>query len=217
MSEFTLDIEREARLGFDEAIYCAGKSVAQIEAILAQAPAHRERFLLTRLAPEKFSAMTKSPAHLLDYDAASQTGFFGVPKPIESLARVALLTAGTSDIPVSREVLRTLNYYGFAATEFNDIGVAGLWRLTEKLEAIRRHPLTIVVAGMDAALVSVMGGLTRGVVIAVPTSVGYGAARNGETALHSALASCAPGVLVVNIDNGFGAACAAMRVLNIGR
>ncbi len=217
MSEFTLDIEREARLGFDEAIYCAGKSVAQIQSILAQAPTHRDRFFLTRLSLEKFAAFDKVLASRIDYDAVSQTGIFGAPKLVVSASNVALLTAGTSDIPVSREVLRTLNYYGFAATEFNDIGVAGLWRLTEKLEAIRSHAVTIVVAGMDAALVSVMGGLTRSVVIAVPTSVGYGAARGGETALSSVLASCAPGVVVVNIDNGFGAACAAIRIANIKR
>lgn len=214
MSEFNLDHEREARLGFDEAIFCAGKHAAQIEAILGQAPQHRDRFLLTRLSPEKWAALAAAMRQRIDYDPISQTGIFGASKPIEHPARIALLTAGTSDIPVSREVLRTLNYYGVAATEFNDIGVAGLWRLTEKLDAIRRHAVTIVVAGMDGALVSVMGGLTRAVVIAVPTSVGYGVARGGETALHAALVSCAPGVLVVNIDNGFGAACAALRILN---
>lgn len=214
MSEFNLDHEREARLGFDEAIFCAGKHVAQIEAILGQAPQHRDRFLLTRLSPEKWAALAAAKRQHIDYDPISQTGIFGASKPIEHPARIALLTAGTSDIPVSREVLRTLNYYGVAATEFNDIGVAGLWRLTEKLDAIRRHSVTIVVAGMDGALVSVMGGLTRAVVIAVPTSVGYGVARGGETALHAALVSCAPGVLVVNIDNGFGAACAALRILS---
>ena len=214
MSEFNLDHEREARLGFDEAIFCAGKHVAQIEAILGQAPQHRDRFLLTRLSPEKWAALAAAVRQGIDYNPISLTGIFGASKPIEHPARIALLTAGTSDVPISREVLRTLNYYGVAATEFNDIGVAGLWRLTEKLDAIRRHAVTIVVAGMDAALVSVMGGLTRAVVIAVPTSVGYGVARGGETALHAALVSCAPGVVVVNIDNGFGAACAALRILN---
>ena len=217
MTEFTLDFEREERLGFDEAIFCAGKQVAQIEAILGQAPQHRERFLLTRLSQKQFSELSTAIRPLIDYDPTSQTAIFGAAKAIDGAARVAVLTAGTSDISVAREALRTLNYYGVAATEFNDIGVAGLWRLTEKLEAIRQHAVTIVVAGMDAALVSVMGGLTRGVVIAVPTSVGYGIARNGESALHSALASCAPGVTVVNIDNGFGAACAALRILNITR
>jgi pyridinium-3,5-biscarboxylic acid mononucleotide synthase len=213
MNEFTLDFEREQRLGFDEAIYCAGKHAGQIEAILQQAPQHRDRFLLTRLAPEKLDALSAAARQHIDYDWLSQTAIFGAAKPIEHASRVAILTAGTSDLPVAREALRTLNYYGIAATEFNDIGVAGLWRLTEKLEAIRSLDVVIVVAGMDAALVSVMGGLTRGVVIAVPTSVGYGAARGGETALHAALVSCAPGVVVVNIDNGFGAACAALRVL----
>lgn len=217
MSEFTLDFEREKRLGFDEAIFCAGKSVAQIDAILGQAPQQRNRFLLTRLAQEKFDALSTANRQRIDYDPISQTAIFGESKPASGQSRVAVLTAGTSDIPVSREVLRTLNYYSIAASEFNDIGVAGLWRLTEKLEAIREHAVTIVVAGMDAALVSVMGGLTRSAVIAVPTSVGYGIARQGETALHSALASCAPGVTVVNIDNGFGAACAALRILNISR
>ncbi len=217
MTEFTLDLDREKRLGFDEAIFCAGKNVAQIDAILGQAPQHRNRFLLTRLAQEKFDALAEAHRQRIDYDPISQTGVYGESKPLSGAVRVAVLTAGTSDVPVSREVLRTLNYYAIAATEFNDIGVAGLWRLTEKLEAIRAHAVIIVVAGMDAALVSVTGGLTRSAVIAVPTSVGYGIARNGETALHSALASCAPGVTVVNIDNGFGAACAAMRILNISR
>lgn len=217
MTEFTLDLDREKRLGFDEAIFCAGKNFAQIDGILGQAPQHRNRFLLTRLAQEKFDALAAAHRQRIDYDPISQTGVFGESKPVSGPARVAVLTAGTSDVPVSREVLRTLNYYAIAATEFNDIGVAGLWRLTEKLEAIRAHAVIIVVAGMDAALVSVMGGLTRSAVIAVPTSVGYGIARNGETALHSALASCAPGVTVVNIDNGFGAACAALRILNISR
>jgi pyridinium-3,5-biscarboxylic acid mononucleotide synthase len=217
VNEFTLDFEREKRLGFDEAIFCAGKNAAQIDAILGQAPQHRNRFLLTRLEQEKFDALSTANRKRIDYDPISRTGVFGESKPVSGQSRVAVLTAGTSDIPVSREVLRTLNYYAVAATEFNDIGVAGLWRLTEKLEVIREHAVTIVVAGMDAALVSVMGGLTRSVVIAVPTSVGYGIARQGETALHSALASCAPGVTVVNIDNGFGAACAALRILNISR
>lgn len=215
MNEITLDLQREARLGFDEAIFCDGKNPAQIAAILVQAPQHGGRFLLTRLSPEKFDAISRQFGDQIDYDPVSGTGIFGAAKPLIKESRVALLTAGTSDVPVAREALRTLNYYGVAATTFNDIGVAGLWRLTEKLDAIREHPVIIVVAGMDAALVSVMGGLTPGVVIAVPTSVGYGAARAGETALHASLASCAPGMLVVNIDNGFGAACAALRILNI--
>ena len=213
MTDFNLDFEREQRLGFDEAIYCASKSSAQIESILSHAAKNDGRFLLTRLAADKFMNLSAEVRAQMDYDPVSQTGIYGAAKVSQSLAQVAILTAGTSDIGVAREAMRTLNYYGEAGQEFNDIGVAGLWRLTQKLEAIRGYPVAIVVAGMDAALVSVAGGLLAGVVIAVPTSVGYGVATGGQTALHSALASCAPGVLVVNIDNGYGAACAALRIL----
>jgi pyridinium-3,5-biscarboxylic acid mononucleotide synthase len=213
MTEFNLDFQRESRLGFDEAIFCAGKTPVQIAGILGEASRHDGRFLLTRLVSEKLLALSADLRGRIDYDPVSQTAIYGAAKPIQNTAQVAILTAGTSDMGVAREALRTLNYYGEAAQEFNDIGVAGLWRLTQKLDAIRSFPITIVVAGMDAALVSVAGGLLAGVIIAVPTSVGYGVATGGATALNSALASCAPGVTVVNIDNGYGAACAALRVL----
>ena len=114
---------------------------------------------------------------------------------------------------LAREAARTLAYYGETATEFADIGVAGLWRLEDRLTEIRAYPIAIVVAGMDGAIASVLGGLYGGAMIVVPTSTGYGAARGGETALAAALASCAPGLTVVNIDNGYGAACAALRML----
>ena len=106
-------------------------------------------------------------------------------------------------------------FSGEAAAGIHDVGVAGLWRLMERLPEIQRHRVVIAVAGMDAALVSVLGGLVAGVIIGVPTSTGYGAAAGGRTALGAALASCAPGVAVVNIDNGYGAACAALRVLGL--
>jgi NCAIR mutase (PurE)-related protein len=123
------------------------------------------------------------------------------------------VTAGTSDVPVAREAVRTLRFEGFAAEEIVDVGVAGLWRLLRRVEDLQRFPVVIVAAGMDAALPSVVGGLVGGLVIAVPTSVGYGVAAGGQTALNAILASCAPGIVTVNIDNGYGAACAAMRAL----
>ena len=126
------------------------------------------------------------------------------------------MCAGTSDLPVSREAARTLEYYGERVSEINDVGVAGLHRLINRIGEIRAHHIVIAVAGMDAAMVSVLGGLVRAPIIAVPTSVGYGAAHGGETALAASLVSCAAGVVVVNIDNGFGAACAALRILNTG-
>ncbi len=132
-------------------------------------------------------------------------------------SRIAVVTAGTSDLGVSREAVRTLAAYGEAATEWADIGVAGLWRLLERLDDLKRFAVVIVVAGMDGALFSVIGGLLPGAIIAVPTSTGYGMSAKGETALRAALASCAPGIVVTNIDNGYGAACAALRILRATR
>ena len=119
--------------------------------------------------------------------------------------------------PAVREALRTLHYHGFSARAVDDVGVAGLWRLMDRLDELRTMSVLIVAAGMEGALVSVVGGLLPGAVIALPTSVGYGVSAHGRVALQSALASCAPGVLAVNIDNGYGAACAAIRILNSHR
>jgi NCAIR mutase (PurE)-related protein len=210
--EFTLDFARPERIGLEEAIFCAGKSVEQIDAILVAAGDRGASLLLTRLDPEKCSRLGQ--AARLDYCPVSRTAVFGEPPAVAGPARVAVVAAGTSDVPVAREALRTLGYAGRAATLFADVGVAGLWRLTTRLEEIRMHPVVIVAAGMDAALPSVVGGLVAGAVIAVPTSVGYGVAAGGRAALDAVLASCAPGITVVNIDNGYGAACAALRLLN---
>ncbi|MEK9722482.1 MAG: hypothetical protein VW405_03210, partial [Rhodospirillaceae bacterium] len=118
-----------------------------------------------------------------------------------------------SDSRVGRVEASTLDVQGVRPSLIVVVGVAGLWRLTERIEEIAAHPVVIAVAGMDAAMVSVLGGLVPGLLVAVPTSTGYGAARGGETALAASLATCAPGVVVCNIDNGYGAACAALRAL----
>jgi NCAIR mutase (PurE)-related protein len=140
-----------------------------------------------------------------------------MPRQLGRGAHIAIICAGTSDVAVAREAQRTLAYQGEISTLIADIGVAGLWRLTSRIEDIRAHLVLIVVAGMDAALASVAGGLFSGPIIAVPTSVGYGVAEGGHVALNAMLASCAPGLSVVNIDNGYGAACAALRLLNTAR
>jgi pyridinium-3,5-biscarboxylic acid mononucleotide synthase len=212
-SDIKLDLQRAERVGFDEAIFCSAKSGAHLHQILDQAYANGLRLLLTRLSAEQFSQL--SPAHRtrIDYEPISQTGYFGAPHDLSGEARVAVVAAGTSDTFVSREVARTLRYYGAPNVEITDVGVAGLWRLLERIEDIRRMPVVIAVAGMDAALPTVLGGLVGSVVIGVPTSVGYGVASGGKSALNAMLASCAPGLLVTNIDNGYGAACAALRVL----
>ena len=212
--EFLLDFGRAERIGLEEAIFCAGKSAEQIDAILDAAAARGARFLLTRLDAGKLDALPGHHRRALDYCPVSRTAVFGEPRPVDSTPAVAVVAAGTSDVPVAREALRTLRYQGRGATLIADVGVAGLWRLTQRVEEIRAHPIVIVAAGMDAALPSVVGGLVSAPVIAVPTSVGYGVAEGGHTALNSVLASCAPGITVVNIDNGYGAACAALRLLH---
>ena len=210
-----LDFDRRARMGLEEAILCSSKSVAHLTAILDAAHERQARFLLTRLTPEQFAQLPATHRAHLGYDELSRTGYFGDPEPARTVTRTAVVAAGTSDINVVREISRTLAWYGEPTLEVTDVGVAGIWRLLERIEEIRHMAVAIVVAGMDAALPTVVGGLVSGVVIGVPTSVGYGVAAGGHAALHSMLASCAAGLLVTNIDNGFGAACAALRVLGV--
>jgi pyridinium-3,5-biscarboxylic acid mononucleotide synthase len=212
-NEVNLDFGRRGRIGFDEAVLCQGKSIDQLTVILNHARDRRQPFLLTRLDYYAFVALPEEHRLALDYDPVSRTGFYSrCDTPLTS-PQVAVVTAGTADVPIAREAMRTLNYFGHGCTQICDVGVAGLGRLLDRLDDVRRMPVSIVVAGMDGALPSVIGGLVPSVIIAVPTSVGYGVTHGGQTALHAALASCAPGLLVVNIDNGYGAACAALRVL----
>ncbi|MET0203337.1 MAG: nickel pincer cofactor biosynthesis protein LarB [Casimicrobiaceae bacterium] len=213
MSDFKLDWDRIARTGTAEAVLCDGKSTQQVDAIVAHAQELNRRLLLTRLAADRYEALALRGA--LDYDEVSRTAILGtLPEPAGP-ARVAIVSGGTSDVPVALEAARTLAFQGEASTRFVDVGVAGLWRLMEHLDDIRAHRIVIVVAGMEGAIFSVLTGLVASAVIAVPTSVGYGVATGGRAALNAALASCASGLAVVNIDNGFGAAHVALRMLGI--
>lgn len=214
--DIKLDFQRRVRLGLDEAIFCGHKTLAQLTAILEQARERDTTLLLTRLDELQFAALSESYRAHMDYELVSRTAYYGiVPAPAPASApTVAVVTAGTSDIAVSREAARTLIYHGVSCQEINDVGVAGLWRLLERAAELRPFPVVIVTAGMDAALPSVIAGLVPGLVIAVPSSIGYGVAQGGETALRATLASCAPGIVVVNIDNGYGAACAALKIVN---
>lgn len=211
--DIRLDLQRSERLGFDEAIFCAGKALAHLVQILDQGQQAGMRMLLTRLSPEQFAQLPEAHRDRIDYEPISRSGYFGTPHVVSGEPRVAVVAAGTSDVFVSREAARTLRYYGVAHLEMTDVGVAGLWRLLERVEELRRMSVVIAVAGMDAALPTVLGGLVGGSIIGVPTSVGYGVAAGGQAALHALLASCAPGLVVTNIDNGYGAACAALRML----
>lgn len=212
--DFRFDIDREQRIGLPEAVFAEGKSTEQLAAVIRGAEERTTPLLLTRLREPAHAALPADVQKVLDYDPASATAFCGtVPEPAPP--RVAVVTAGTVDLPPAREAARTLAFHGEGATLFADIGVAGLWRLLERKDEIAAFPIVIAVAGMEGALFSVLAGLVPGVTIAVPTSNGYGVAEQGRLALHAALSSCSPGVVVCNIDNGYGAACAALRVLRL--
>lgn len=214
MKDVIFDHNRAARIGLPEAVFCEGKPRASVLELLATLGKERAApVLFTRLAAD---IVAELPAHLraeLDYHALSRTAF-GARMPARE-GRVAVVSAGTADSAVTWEAARTLDYLGIATTVYEDCGVAGLWRLVERIEGINAHDVVIVVAGLDAALASVLGAMTPKPVLAVPTSVGYGVANGGATALNSMLTSCAPGVGVFNIDNGYGAACAAARILGV--
>ncbi|UCH62587.1 MAG: nickel pincer cofactor biosynthesis protein LarB [Fidelibacterota bacterium] len=208
------DHQREERIRLPESVFCHDKTVEMLNEILVDlAEGATARVLFTRLSREKFRSLNPDLATRLDYHELSETALLGGPREERVPGKVAVITAGTSDLPVAWEAQRTLHYLGVASTLVVDVGVAGLWRLQERLPEINEHDVLIVVAGMDAALVSVVGGLTARPLIGVPTSTGYGVSSGGRTALESMLASCSPGVVVVNIDNGYGAACAAVRIL----
>ena len=207
--DFQIDWDREGRTGVPEAVLCQSKTASQIDAILATAAAEHRRLLLTRLPPALHAQLATAG---LDYDPLSGTAIFG-GMVAAAATGVGIVAAGTSDLPVAREASRTLAFGGHDAPLIADVGVAGLWRLMARIEELRGCKIIIAVAGMEGALFGVLAGLVRAPVIAVPTSVGYGVAQGGTTALHAALASCAPGLLTVNIDNGFGAAAAAIKML----
>jgi len=207
------DGERRERCGFPEFVYGAGKSAAQLCAMLPSLLETGETILITRLSPEKGEALQATCPDGV-FDPAGGTFLRRPPdRPWLDVAPVAVVGAGTSDLAVACEARTTLEACDCRSTLILDVGVAGLHRLLARLDELRRASAVIVIAGMEGALPSVVGGLLPNPIIAVPTSVGYGTARGGETALFAMLNSCAAGVTVVNIDNGFGAACAAARML----
>jgi len=207
-----VDLQRRHRLGAPEVIYGAGKTVPQIVAIARKLLSEKQPVLITRVDEKKGRQLKHIfPQGFHHSHARSFTLSAFQPKGIRRM-RVAICAAGTSDHPVAEEALVTLEFLGHRPSRFYDIGVAGLHRTLRRLEEIRCHDALIVVAGMEAALPSVLGGLVRQPLVAVPTSVGYGAHLQGLTAFLGMLNSCAPGITVVNIDNGFGAAYAIHRL-----
>ena len=209
--EVNFDWQRRDRTGIAEAVLCSDKNFDQINAIIELAQEKQQSLLLTRLSDQAAEALQGNHTNL-DWHTISKTAFIdnGIAPPVPS--NCVIVTAGTSDVPVAEEARRTLLFNGLDVPVLNDCGVAGLWRLTDQLPVLSRAPVIIAVAGMEGALFSVLAGLVTGLVIAVPGSTGYGVAKEGRAALSSALASCAPGVVVVNVDNGFGAACAMLKL-----
>lgn len=209
------DTDRLERIGLTEAILANVKTPEQISEALRQAHNSKGKALVTRLEAEKFDALSEIDKNLLDYDPISRTAISGnIQKPIGE-AKILIVTGGTSDLSVAREAARTLSFHGVACNELIDIGVAGLWRVLDNQKVIKDASILIVCAGMEGALFSVIGGLARGLVVAVATSNGYGVSKGGRVALESALSSCAPGIAATNIDNGYGAACIALRALSV--
>ena len=212
-----VDHSREARQGFPEVIYAEGKTKEQVLAILQSLAASSDGSLLaTRASRAQYDLVqAEMPGAAYEEDARAlnirRAKPVGAP-PEDEAHEILIITAGTSDIPVAAEARLTAELYGNRVRTLYDCGVAGIHRLAAHEDEIRRARVIICIAGMEGALASVIGGLASGPVIAVPTSVGYGAALHGVTALLSMLSSCAAGVSVVNIDNGFGAGVLASKI-----
>ena len=213
-----VDLDRAARTGDPEVVYGAGKTPAQVATILTTLhERHPDRTVLaTRLSPE---AMTAAAAVGAEVHAVARAATLGplAPSPLPApRGRVGIVSAGTSDAPVAAEAALTVTVHGAEAVEIRDVGVAGLHRLLSVRDRLDEVDVLVVVAGMEGALPSVVGGLVGVPLIAVPTSVGYGASFGGLAALLGMLNSCAPGITVVNIDNGYGAGVAAARICRVG-
>jgi NCAIR mutase (PurE)-related protein len=206
-----IDHHRELRTGYPEIIYCAGKSVDQVKEIFRVMSEKENNVIGTRANQEMYEAVKKISSDAIYYPMARIISLQN-KKPDSPESRIAIITAGTSDMPVAEEAAVTAELLGNNVLRIYDAGVAGIHRLVDKLPDIRNCRVVIVIAGMEGALASVVGGLVDKPVIAVPTSVGYGANFGGISALLAMLTSCSTGVTVVNIDNGFGAGFSASMI-----
>lgn len=206
-----VDTHRALRKGFPEVIFGAGKTPAQVVKIAAKLAAREQRVLVTRILPEHARALRRKLKHAVHHELARCVTLDRKPLP-KRPGTIAVICAGTSDLPVAEEAAVTAEIMGNRVERIADVGVAGLHRLLARLETIQRAQVLVVVAGMEGALPSVVAGLVAAPVIAVPTSVGYGASFGGVAALLGMLNSCSSGVTVVNIDNGFGAGYAASQI-----
>lgn len=212
-----VDLDRLRRQGEAETIFGECKSPEQIVHIARTlADAGQSPILATRIDAAKAAALAAAFGEAFAYFADGRIGRIGAPREPDGIGTVVVVTAGTGDIPVAREAIVTAETLGNRVLPIFDVGVAGLHRLLARLDDLRAATVVVAVAGMEGALASVIGGLVAAPVVAVPTSVGYGASLGGVSALLSMINSCAAGVSVVNIDNGFGAGVLASRINHAG-
>lgn len=199
-----VDIDREKRKGFAEVIYAPGKTLLQLKKISRELLKNKQDLLLTRLDKKSFASLKKTIPKL-QYNPKARLGFLLRNKKAAGKGFVIVISAGTSDMPVAEEAAATLEVMGNRVKRLYDVGVAGVHRLMTNIDCIKQAQAIVVVAGMEGALPSIVSGLARAPIVAVPTSCGYGANFKGLSALLTMMNSCSPGVAVVNIDNGFGA------------
>ena len=211
-----VDHHRSLRLGMPEVIYCQGKTVVQIKKIIQSINRAGHSVLATKLSKDSFRKLKPSLPKVSEYNKMAQTLVIEKNKQRKRSGLIIIISAGTSDIPIAEEASVTAQLLGSRIETLFDVGVAGIHRLLDNLEQIRKARVVIVVAGMEGALASVVGGLVDKPIIAVPTSIGYGTSFGGVSALLTMLNSCAPGIAVVNIDNGFGAGSMAHRINILG-
>lgn len=212
-----VDVHRALRTGVAEVVYGAGKTAEQITGILQELLSRGQDGVVTRISEEKAASVTTALGRPVEWSPEGRVLVVRAGPAPEPYGRILIVSAGTSDLPVTEEVAAVARALGNGVVRVDDVGVAGLHRILGQLELLRSARVIVVVAGMDGALPGVVAGLVRTPVIAVPTSVGYGASFGGLAALLTMLNACAPGVSVVNIDNGFGAAYQASLINQLGR
>ena len=211
--DISFDFQRRERLGFFEAIWGQDKSIDQLKRLSENVLSKNEVVFITRISSEKASNLLDLYDDARFYEEAKCLIIGENLNKLNTNRKIAIISGGTSDLSVTLEAQLALEIYGVNCKSFIDVGVAGLHRLISSLEEINEYDVLIVCAGMEGALPTVVGGLLGQPIIAVPVSVGYGVSKNGESALNSMLSSCSPGIAVMNIDNGYGAAMAALRII----
>ncbi len=211
--DIRFDFQRRDRIGLIEAIWGADKNIDQLKRVSEEVLAKKEVVFITRINKEKAMHLLDIYLDAVFYEEANCLIIGENLNKLSTTKKVAIISGGSSDLAVTLEAKLSLEIYGISCKTFIDVGVAGLHRLLSQIEEIDKYDVLIVCAGMEGALATVVGGLLSQPIIAVPVSVGYGVSKNGVAALNSMLASCAPGISVMNIDNGYGAAMAALRII----